>query len=372
MSSLAASTIDRPLVLGIETSCDDTACAILDAAGRVLVSVVSSQIEAHREWGGVVPEIASREHLRNWPAVAAEAFERAGATLDDVGAVAATRGPGLVGSLLVGLSLGRAVAWARGLPFFGVHHLEAHLHSPWLSDAGGPAVPPPERFVGLVVSGGHSLLVEAEDAGRRLHTVAETRDDAMGEVFDKVGKRIGLPFPGGPLLDALAERGSADAHRLPVGSCGDSLDFSFSGLKSRALLDLDRMTKSGVAIEARHLVPSTNSGAQNIELPQAVLDLLAGFRASAVRQILDRVARLHAARPFRTLAVSGGAAANRLLRRELATWAQSESVDLRLVALRYSGDNAAMIAHAALLRYRRGERDDPRSVDASSRLALET
>ena len=214
------------------------------ARGRVLASVVSSQLEAHREWGGVVPEIASREHLRNWPAVSDEALERAGIGLDDVDVVAATRGPGLVGSLLVGLSIGRAIAWARGIPFHGVHHLEAHLHSPWLRERDEAASAPPDRFVGLVVSGGHSLLVEAEEGGRRLHTVAETRDDAMGEVFDKVGKRVGLPFPGGPLLDALAERGDAAAHPLPVGSCGDSLDFSFSGLKSRALLDLDRMAKA--------------------------------------------------------------------------------------------------------------------------------
>ena len=232
-------------MLGIETSCDDTACAMLDGDGRVLASVVSSQLEAHRAWGGVVPEIASREHLRNWPAVSAEALERAGVGLDDVDVVAATRGPGLVGSLLVGLSLGTRDR-------LGARHSVSRRAPP----RGAPPLAlaararragrrrRPDRFVGLVVSGGHSLLVEAEDGGRRLHTVAETRDDAMGEVFDKVGKRVGLPFPGGPLLDALAERGDAAAHPLPVGSCGDSLDFSFSGLKSRALLDLDRMAKA--------------------------------------------------------------------------------------------------------------------------------
>jgi N6-L-threonylcarbamoyladenine synthase len=356
---------DRPLILGIETSCDDTACAVVDGRGRVLASVVSSQLEAHREWGGVVPEIASREHLRNWPAVSAEALRRAGVGLDAIDGVAATRGPGLVGSLLVGLSIGRAIAYARGIPFFGVHHLEAHLHSPWLGrpgdsggagDLGEAATAPPERFVGLVVSGGHTLLVEAEEGGRRLHTVAETRDDAMGEVFDKVGKRVGLPFPGGPHVDALAEQGAAQAHPMPVGSCGESLDFSFSGLKSRALLDLDRLARSGLAVERRE---------------RPVVDLLAGFRAAAVGQVVDRVGRLHAARPFRTLAVSGGAAANRLLRRELTAWAAGTGVDLRLVALAYSGDNAAMIAHAALLRHRRGESDDPRRVDAASRIALE-
>jgi N6-L-threonylcarbamoyladenine synthase len=310
-----------------------------------------------------VPEIASREHLRNWPAVSAEALGRAGIVLADVDVVAATRGPGLVGSLLVGLSIGRAIAWARGLPFHGVHHLEAHLYSPWLGRDGEPSIELPDRFVGLIVSGGHSLLVDAEEGGRRLHTMAETRDDAMGEVFDKVGKRVGLPFPAGPEVDALAELGDAGAHPLPIASCGDTLDFSFSGLKSRALLDLDRLASSGVAIERE-----ANGQAR---LPRQVLDLLAGFRAAAVGQILDRVARLHAARPFSTLAVSGGAAANRLLRRELASWATRARIDLRLVELAYSGDNAAMIANAALVRHRRGERDDPRRVDAASRIALE-
>lgn len=357
MSADRSSQRARPLVLGIETSCDDTACAVLDGSGRVLSSVVSNQLEAHREWGGVVPEIASREHLRNWPAVSAEALARAGVELGSIDAVAATRGPGLVGSLLVGLSIGRAIAWARGLPFYAVHHLEAHLHSPWLRAGGEAAVEPPDRFAGLVVSGGHTLLVEVEGGGERLHTVAETRDDAMGEVFDKVGKRLGLAFPAGPAVDALAEDGDAGAHPLPIGSCGESLDFSFSGLKSRALLDLDRMARGGVEIE-----PTT----------PRVRDLLAGFRAAAVAQLLDRVARLHRARPFATLAVSGGVAANRLLRRELASWADRSSIDLRLVALTYSGDNAAMIAHAALLRHRRGDADDPRRVDAQSRIALET
>src|SRR5512134_1701246 len=148
--------VERPLVLGIETSCDDTACALVDGAGRVLASVVSSQLAAHRPFGGVVPEIASREHLANWPAVAGSALERAGVGWSDLDAVAATRGPGLLGSLLVGLSIGRAIAWARALPFFAIHHLEGHLVSPYLGRDVAPADPIPERFVGLVVSGGHT------------------------------------------------------------------------------------------------------------------------------------------------------------------------------------------------------------------------
>jgi N6-L-threonylcarbamoyladenine synthase len=355
------SALERPLVLGIETSCDDTACAVVDGSGRVLTSIVSSQIEPHRPYGGVVPEIASREHLRNWPAVSAEALERSGTDLAGVDVVAATRGPGLVGSLLVGLSLGKAIAYALGLPFHAVHHMEGHLFSPFLGVEGAPAQPLPERFAGLVVSGGHSLLLRVSERGAHTETVARTRDDAMGEVFDKIGKRIGLPFPGGALVDRLAESGHAAAHPLPIAMCGESLDFSFSGLKSRTLLDLGKLDAQGVC---------TRLDAEATEPEPPLLDLLAGFRAAAVDQLIDRVRRLHTSEPIEVLAVSGGAAANQLLRRRLETWAAEENVDLRLVRFEFSSDNAAMIAHAALLRHGRGLRDDPTSSEAESRIPL--
>ena len=351
-----------PLVLGIETSCDDTACAVLDGDGRVLASVVSSQLAAHRPYGGVVPEIASREHLANWPPVSAEALARAGVALADVEAVAATRGPGLVGSLLVGLSLGKALAWALGRPFHAVHHLEGHLYSPFLRPDGAPAEAPPARFTGLVLSGGHSTLFAVEEG--ELATLGETRDDAMGEVFDKVGKRLGLPYPQGPLVDRLAERGDPAARSLPVPGCGGTLDFSFSGLKSQALLEIERLE--------RRLGPLDRDRPDGDDLPAPVLDLLAGFRAAAVAQVLDRLERL-VSRPRREtglLAVSGGAAANRLLRRELPAWAERRGVELRVVPLAFAGDNAAMIAHAALLRQARGLSDDPFTAEADSRIPI--
>lgn len=353
--------MERPLVLGIETSCDDTACALVDGSGRVLASVVSSQLAAHRPFGGVVPEIASREHLANWPAVAASALERSGVGWGDLDAVAATRGPGLLGSLLVGLSLGRAIAWARALPFFAIHHLEGHLVSPYLGVDGAPAEPIPERFVGLVVSGGHTSLYRV--AAASVDTIAETRDDAFGECFDKVGKRLGLPYPQGPLVDRLAELGEAARSPLPRLAGTEELFFSYSGLKTQAILAIERLEADGVATAA--------DLASEPPLPARVLDLLAGFRDSAVRQVLDRLTRLHRREPFDRLAVSGGAAANRELRRRLPGWAAERGVDLRLVPLAYSGDNAAMIAFAARLRLARGERgDDPRAVAAASRLAL--
>jgi N6-L-threonylcarbamoyladenine synthase len=305
----------------------------------------------------VVPEIASREHLANWPQVAGSALERAGIALSAIDLVAATRGPGLVGALLVGLSLGKAIAYGLRRPFHAVHHLEGHLYSPFLDPGGGPAAAPPERFVGLVLSGGHSSLFAV--AGGTVETVAETRDDAMGEAFDKVGKRLGLPYRQGPRVDELAELGDAAAHPFPVPDCGESLDFSHSGLKSQAIQAIERLERQGLGPPGCAETP-----------PRPVVDLLAGFRVAAVGQVLDRLERLHARAPIQLLAVSGGVAANRLLRRALPSWAAERGVELRLVPLAFSGDNAAMIAHAALLRHRRGLTDDPLAAEAESRISL--
>ena len=350
-----------PLVLGIETSCDDTACALVDGEGRVLASVVSSQLAAHRPYGGVVPEIASREHLGNWPEVSERALEQAGVDFGAVDAVAATRGPGLVGSLLVGLSLGKSLAYGLGKPFLAVHHLEGHLYSPFLDAEGGAARTAPERFAGLVVSGGHTSLFDV--VGGAVTSLAETRDDAMGEVFDKVGKRLGLPYPQGPKVDALAEHGDAGrAVELPVASTKASLDFSYSGLKTSTLLAIEALEAAGV--------DTTYAPDRDPPFGQEVLDLLASFRRAAVEQVLRRLRRLHRRHALPLLAVSGGAAANRLLRRELLAWGSDAGVDVRLVPLTFSGDNAAMIAYAAALRLARGEVDDPLEAEAVSRLPL--
>jgi len=302
-----------------------------------------------------VPEIASREHLANWPAVAAAALSPLGLAPRDADVVAATRGPGLVGALLVGLSLGKAIGYALGKPFYGVHHLEGHLWSPFLSASGEPAATPPEHFAALVVSGGHTALYGVD--GGSVATLAETRDDAMGEVFDKLGKRLGLPYPQGPLVDKLAETGDAGAEPLPVPRVESELFFSYSGLKSAAIRRLEALERAGLTIDP--------AGP-----PQPALDLLAAFRAAAVAQLVDRVERLRRERPFTLLAVSGGVAANRLLRRELSAWAADRGVDLRLVPLAYAGDNAAMIAFAALQRHRRGEPADAWTVEAESRIPL--
>jgi N6-L-threonylcarbamoyladenine synthase len=345
-----------PLVLGLESSCDDTAAAVLDGSGRILASVVSSQLAAHRPWGGVVPEIASREHLASWPLVAAELTARTGLDPAAADLVAATRGPGLVGSLLVGLSLGKALAYGGGKPFYAIHHLAGHLVSPFLRPDGGPADPVPARFVGLVLSGGHSCLFAVEDGA--ITTLAETRDDAIGEAFDKVGKRLGLPYPQGPVVDRLAERGDPRRFDLPVPRRGEDPYFSFSGLKSATIRQLEALERDGLTFDPA-------------DPPASILDLAASFRHAAVGQVLDRVDALHEERPVPVLAVSGGVAANRELRRRLAEWSSHRGVDTRLVPLSLSGDNAAMIAFAALLRHRRGEVSDPWSIEAASRSPLD-
>jgi N6-L-threonylcarbamoyladenine synthase len=328
----------------------------------VLSSVVSSQLAAHRPYGGVVPEIASREHLANWLPVSGEALALAGVTPAQLEVVAATRGPGLVGALLVGLALGKAFAFALGRPFHAIHHLEGHLYSPFLRAPdliAVPAEPPPARFAALVLSGGHTSLFAVSEG--RIETLGETRDDAIGEVFDKLGKRLGLPYPQGPLLDELAERGDRQSRRLPVPACGGTLDFSFSGLKSHALVEVEKLE--------RRLGPLWLGGPRP-DAPQELLDLLAGFRAAAIAQVFDRLDRLLDRQPVELLAVSGGAAANRLLRRELPSWAARRGLALRLVPLAYAGDNAAMIAHAALLRHHRGLADDPFTAEAESRIKI--
>ncbi|MEM7354955.1 MAG: tRNA (adenosine(37)-N6)-threonylcarbamoyltransferase complex transferase subunit TsaD [Acidobacteriota bacterium] len=350
-------TPHHPLILGIESSCDDTACALVDGSGRVLASVVSSQL-AHQPYGGVVPEIASREHLKNWPAVSREALRLAGVEIDAVDVVAATRGPGLVGSLLVGLSVGRAIAFGLDLPFYGMHHLEGHLYSPFLEPDGQPSTAIPEHFEGLVVSGGHTSLLDVR--GGAINSLVETRDDAMGEVFDKVGKRLGLAFPQGPKVDQLAESGDPERFRLSVPKVKEELFFSYSGLKSQALREIEQLERQG-ELDSEEI-------RQGATPPQPALDLLAGFRRATVDQIIDRLARHHATRPIGTLAVSGGVAANRLLRRELSDWAARNTIDLRLVPLTYSGDNAAMIAFAALEQQRRGVAGNLHDVEVASRI----
>ncbi|HPC81986.1 MAG TPA: tRNA (adenosine(37)-N6)-threonylcarbamoyltransferase complex transferase subunit TsaD [Thermoanaerobaculaceae bacterium] len=338
--------------LGIETSCDETAVAVLDGDGTVRFSLISSQAAAHAPYLGVVPELAARRHLEALPRLLAEADRQAG--LRSIELVAVTRGPGLIGSLLVGTCFAQAYAWGRGLPLVGVDHLEAHLVSPFLNLDGHPARPLPERTLSLVVSGGHSSYFLLDPGGAQ--PLNRTRDDAAGEVFDKVAAALGLGYPGGPVVDRLADGGDPRAFAFSAPRIKDprgGLDFSFSGLKTMVIR----------AAQERAALPLADPASP----PQVVLDLLASFRHTVVTWLLaplDELAERH--RP-QCVAASGGVAANRELRRRLAAWGERSGVEVLLPPLALTTDNAAMIARAGQLRAARGRLDDPLALRAYPR-----
>jgi len=344
------------IVLGIETSCDETSVALLEDDGSIRANVVASQMRAHARFGGVVPELAARAHLENLPTVFEEALARGGAELEEVGLVAATAGPGLIGPLLVGLSAAKALAYARGVPLVPVNHLEGHLYSAFLDGSGGPARPVTHPFHGLVVSGGHAELVRVEPD--RVVPIARTRDDAPGEAFDKVARRAGLPYPGGPPIDRIAARADGSRFSLPIGRPGDgSLDFSFSGVKTAMLREFERRGVDGAPLD-----PESVSG--------DLADLFASFQRAIVAALLERVETVRRRDGMRLLALSGGVAANSELRSALAAWGASSGVPVLLPDRALTTDNAAMIAWAGLLQFRRDGARDPGEARARSRWPL--
>jgi len=344
------------LVLGIETSCDETSAAVLDGDGRVLSNVIATQLAAHAPYGGVVPELAARAHLENLPAVYEESLRQARVGLRDIGLVAATAGPGLIGALLVGLSAAKALAFARGVPLAPVNHLEGHLFSAHLKANGSPALAVEYPFHGLVVSGGHAELVRVEEGA--IVPLARTRDDAPGEAFDKIARRGGLGYPGGPIVDRIASRGDGNRVRLPVGRMGDgSRDFSFSGLKTAMIRELEKRGVDGSPLD-----PETLSG--------DLADLFASFQRAIVTALRERVESVHASEGMRCLALSGGVAANSELRASLAAWGEEQGVPVLLPDRSLTTDNAAMIAWAGLLRFRREGPGEFASVAARSRWPL--
>jgi N6-L-threonylcarbamoyladenine synthase len=336
--------------LGIETSCDETAVAVLGADGSIEHQVLASQVDRHAPYGGVVPELASREHLRALPWLASKVLAEAQGPPE---LVAVTSGPGLVGSLLVGLRFAAAFAWGRSLPLIAVDHLEGHLVSPFLDLDGGPAATMPDRVLALVASGGHSgwYLLERGRARR----LSRTRDDAAGESFDKVAQALGLPYPGGPVVDRIARGGDPGAVALPRPRLRDSrVDFSFSGLKSAAV---------------RWIRDHRLAGADPDRPSSQVSDLLASFERAVVDQLLGPLDELVGQHQPELLTASGGVAANTELRRRLAAAAAGLGVNLRLPPRQLTTDNAAMVARAGQLAYERGGSDDPRRLDARPREA---
>jgi N6-L-threonylcarbamoyladenine synthase len=327
-------------ILAFETSCDETSAAVL-AGGVVRSNVVATQTTLHSEYGGVVPELAVREHLRNLPVVARAALEQAGLEASDLNALAATRGPGLPGALLVGLKAAQSMAMVLGRPFQAVHHHEAHLYSPWI--AGDPPVVGWAEFrpnVSLVVSGGHTLLVHVR---RPLDHVllGGTVDDAAGECFDKVAKLIGLAYPGGPELDRLAEAGDASAFRFPRPKLSDSDDdFSFSGLK----------TSVRYYVRDHPMVLGDTS---------AIRDLCASVQAAIVEVLVAKTVRAARRLGVGCITASGGVTCNRVLRRELAAACDQSGLELRLALRAFCTDNAGMVAVLAERKLRSRGAGDP-------------
>jgi tRNA N6-adenosine threonylcarbamoyltransferase len=325
------------LVLGIETSCDETAAAIVRDGREIVSSVIASQVKTHERFGGVVPEIASREHLDKIVQIVEEAFERAKLEAREIDGIAVTVGPGLVGSLLVGVSYAKAMAFALNKPLVGVNHIEGHIYSVAFEN---PPVDYPA--LALVVSGGHSNLFFIPEPGK-YKVIARTRDDAAGEAFDKVAKMLGLGYPGGPIIERLAREGNPSAVKFSLPRMGDgSPDFSFSGLKTA-------VTKH---VRETGLQPVTNGG----EPSQAVKDLAASFQSVVVRSLVGTTERVAEEYGPKTLIVAGGVACNGALREASQEAAKRMGIPVYFPSPHLSTDNAAMIAAAGTVKLQAGER----------------
>ena len=358
-----------PYILGIETSCDETAAAVVARDGEVLSSVVASQVATHRRYGGVVPELASREHLRAITPVVREAMQQAHASWADLAAVAATAGPGLVGSLLVGLTYAKSICLVRRLPLIGVNHLEGHIHAVVLdARRSGEEIELPA--LALVASGGHTHLF-LWDGGEHYQLLGKTRDDAAGEAYDKVAKLLGFGYPGGPVLDVLAPCGDPGAVALPMAKIkGNPLDFSFSGLKTAVLRWVESQEMAEEIAARRDLLrrnPRPTLEEWLEATPQATLDLIAAFQRVVVEELLRRVERAAEGAGVRSVIISGGVACNAGLRR--AAHSGRLPCPAYFPTPHLSTDNAAMIAAAAWPRLERGE-SDGLDLKAQANLAL--
>jgi len=328
---------ELPLILGIETSCDETSAAVLRGGHELLSNVVSSQVDLHARYGGVVPELASRKHVEKIQPVLSEALLQAGTTPDDLSGVAVTCGPGLLGSLLVGVSAAKAIAMAKGLPLLGIHHLEGHIYSGFLVN---PDIRLPALC--LIVSGGHSDLVLMEGHGQ-YRILGRTRDDAAGEAFDKAARAMGLGYPGGPAIDRAAADGDPRSVPLPRALMENGFEFSFSGLKTAVLRVLARPN------------------------PPAIADLAASFQMAVVDVLVEKTVAAARKVGARHLLLCGGVAANRTLRRVLTERSQELGLPLTVPPPILCTDNAAMVACAGYYRFLRGEHH---SLDLDTRANL--
>lgn len=318
-------------VLGIESSCDETGIAIYDSEKGLLAHALHSQVALHAEYGGVVPELASRDHVRYLIPLLDKAFEQAGIAKNDIDGIAYTAGPGLMGALMVGASAGRSLAYALGVPAVAVHHMEGHLLAPMLEDN-----PPEFPFVALLVSGGHTLLARVDGIGQ-YKILGESLDDAAGEAFDKTAKMLGLSYPGGPILAALAEKGRQGAYKFPRPMIDrPGLEFSFSGLKTFALNTMQNSDGS----------------------EQAKADIALAFEEAVVDTLKIKSRRALKETGIKRLVIAGGVGANKRLRNELAKLMQEEAGEVYYPRIEFCTDNGAMIAMAGCLRLQAGQTED--------------
>ncbi|HVN55498.1 MAG TPA: tRNA (adenosine(37)-N6)-threonylcarbamoyltransferase complex transferase subunit TsaD [Anaerolineaceae bacterium] len=322
-------------ILGIESSCDETAAAVIENGRTLQSNVVATQVDLHARYGGVFPEVASRQHIRTIYAIVDQALQQAHLTLADLDAVAVTRGPGLAGSLVVGLNMAKGLALGRNLPLVGVNHLEGHIYSAWVYGANEAPTPEPQfPLLALLVSGGHSELVLVKDH-LQYQRLGGTLDDAAGEAFDKVARLLGLPYPGGPSIQKAAEDGDPHAFTFPRARLEGSWDFSFSGLKTAVLRLVRQFEEEGKPLPVPNLAASFQA---------AVVDVLLGKSLQAARQF-----------KVRQIVVAGGVSANRALREAFLT--QTE-FPVNIPKLSLCTDNAAMIAAAGYFRFASGQRDE--------------
>lgn len=358
-------------ILGIESSCDETAAAVVEDGSRILSSVVASSIATHAKYGGVVPELASREHLRAIVPAVRLALEQAAVKLKDLQAIAVTQGPGLVGSLLVGITYAKALAFVHNVPLVGVNHIEGHIHAVCSQNMGGQNVDRIEYpALALVVSGGHTHLYEVL-AGFRYRLLGRTRDDAAGEAFDKVAKLLGFGYPGGPVIDALAPYGDPNGVRFTLAKMkGNTLDFSFSGIKTAVLRWVQAHDLDAEIAARRELLASVPSPTVEQWLkvtPQATLDLVASFQSTVIEELMRRAVASADEIGARSFIVSGGVACNSGLRIAAQTARLGYPVFFPERGL--STDNAAMIAAAAFPKFLRGEFSDS-TLKADANLTL--
>lgn len=323
------------LILGIESSCDETAAAVVRDGREILSSVIASQIEMHKPWGGVVPELASREHLEKIDPIVREALDRADVQLKDINAIAVTQGPGLIGSLLVGVCYAKSLAYSLGIPFVGVNHIEGHVYSVVFEN-------PPVRYpvLGLIVSGGHTNIFHIPNTGA-YKVVSRTRDDAAGEAFDKVSKMLGLGYPGGPIIERLARDGDPTRVRFPQAKISDGRpDLSFSGLKTAVVR----------YIRENSIIPHSANG----EPTQEIKDIAAGFQGAVVKALVGTMEKLAAELGPETLIVAGGVACNLALKAAAEAAAKRLGIPVYFPSKHLSTDNAAMIAAAGYARLKEG------------------